>query len=100
MKELPIACSLSPGDMAARQLEWASLSDRLIELERRKPLDVGLRFRSDSGTQSQLTRLVEAERECCPFLDLQLTPSGADLTLSIRGPKGAEPVIEGLIRGL
>jgi hypothetical protein len=98
--ELPIACSLSPGDRATRQLEWASLSDRLIELDRRNLLDITLRFRRDSETRSLLTRLVEAERDCCPFLDLELTPPGSDLALSIRGPKGAEQVIEGLIRGL
>jgi hypothetical protein len=99
-RSLPIACSLSGEDQAERLGELASLSSRVLGAE---PTGEGgslIRFQPGGDTESQLKRIVAAERECCPFLDLSVAEDGSNLTLSIDGREGAEPVIAEIVGAL
>ena len=99
-RPLPVACSLSGQDQTERLRELASLASRVLGAE---PTGGGgslVRFRPDGDTQSQLARIVAAERECCPFLDLSLTEDRSNLTLSIEGPEDARPVIAEIVATL
>ena len=91
--ELPIACSLSAEDQARRQLEMASLRDRLLEVRTSGAHGAVLRFERDQETRRRLAAIVAAERECCPFLQLSLNDEGPNTVLMIGGPDEAEPVI-------
>jgi MerR family transcriptional regulator, copper efflux regulator len=99
-RALPIACSLSGEDQAERLGELASLSSRVLGAESTGEGGSLVRFRPDGDTESQLKRIVAAERECCPFLDLSLAEDGSNLTLSIDGPEGAEPMIAEMVGAL
>jgi hypothetical protein len=60
-----------------------------------------LRFKSARDTRAELDRLVAAEAECCPFLEMTVSEGDA-LELTIDGPDDAKPVIAdfvGAIRG-
>jgi hypothetical protein len=94
---LPTACSLSAEDQSKRLLEMASLSDRVLGVESSDAGGAVLRFRADAETRTRLEQIVEAEGECCPFLDLSLSDLGSEVTLSIGGPEGAEPVIHEIV---
>ena len=96
-RSLPIACSLSGQDQTERLREFASLSSRVLGAESTGGGGSLVRFRLDGDVQSQLTRIVAAERECCPFLDLSLTEDRSTLTLSIEGPEDAQPVITEIV---
>ena len=93
MNDIPLACSLSLDDLARRRRDIADLTrDALLE---RAAIPGGLRarFRRDRQTKAALERLVAAERECCPFLDLAIERGADELVLVLRGPREAEPLI-------
>ena len=98
-RPLPIACSLSAADRAGRLEEMSSLSARVLSIERDRGGSL-LRFERDRETESRISGIVAAERECCPFLDLTLRSEGSELSLSISGPEGAEPVIAEIVDAL
>jgi hypothetical protein len=91
----PIACSLGEGDLRARQLRLAELGRAsLLGADRREGRHT-LRFRADAGTRAALETIVEAERECCPFLALSIAESG-ELTLTIDPPEDGEEIADAL----
>jgi hypothetical protein len=98
MTELPLACSLSGNDQVHRLREMASLSDRVLAVHPKGDRGARVDFRGDMETKSRLERIVDAERECCPFLELALSDHGSKLAVSIGGPEGAEPVIQEIVR--
>jgi hypothetical protein len=42
---------------------------------------------------------VAAERECCPFLTMDLRTAGDELVLEVTGPEAAAPIIAELLAG-
>jgi hypothetical protein len=94
MADLPIACTLTPGGMAARRAVIDALAaDGLLE---RTPTAAGLRVRlRDTREIERRTReLVDAESECCAFLVFTLGRDDRDLVLDIAAPEDARPVID------
>jgi hypothetical protein len=98
MKELPIACTLTPGAMADRG-EWLRRlgNESLIAGERR---DGGMDLRFDASAEDEVRKWVRAEEECCAFLSFELDRAGDELRLAVAGPPGAEPVLDGLLAAL
>src|SRR3954470_15844976 len=95
MTELPIACSLSAGEMRTRAEQWRSLSEshRLG----REPIPGGIRVRLRREARPEAETLVEAESHCCPFLELRLRDEADELVLTVTGPDEARPIIEQLL---
>lgn len=94
MSDLPIACTLSRDDLAARRaLIDALAADGLLD---RTPTSAGMRVRlRDTPDIEQRTRaLVAAESACCAFLDFDLDRKDGELVLDISGPEEARPVID------
>src|SRR4051812_246231 len=95
--ELPIACTLAATDLRDRLAEIRAIgAAALLEVDRRGA-GVVLRFRRNDSTRARLAAIVAAEAQCCAFLDLQLSEDYAALALHIRGPAGAEPVVDDLV---
>lgn len=95
--DLPIACLLDAAGLQVRQRELAALGRRsLISSERAPSGGAVLRFRDDDWTRAELERVVAAESECCPFLDLGLV-EGETLELRIEGRADAAPMIADLV---
>jgi hypothetical protein len=99
MRELPIACTLSPEALAARR------EGLLAELLRRSvahnelPNGHRLSFDSADETLSLIFRAVAAERRCCEFLRLQITvePGGGPVALELTGPPGTREFLTALL---
>ncbi|HEX7088393.1 MAG TPA: hypothetical protein VF198_18685 [Vicinamibacterales bacterium] len=90
MRDMPIACTLGPGELAAGRdglLPGLIAKARAVE-----PLADGLRlqFEATGDTLSAATRVIDAERQCCRFLRFQLTveQDGGPITLDVTGPAG------------
>ena len=94
----PIACTLRPEDLNTRRAEL--LPGLVARATAREPLPSGYRFTfaAESDTLAQIVRAIDAERQCCRFLEFQLTvaPSGGPFTLDVTGPEGAREFLDGL----
>ena len=89
----PIACKLSPRDLAGRTAEIRSLFDsEVLEVER-SPRQVVWRFRPDA--RERFVAIAAAEADCCAFLDFTVERD----RLSISAPEGAEAVLAELFGG-
>ena len=75
--DVPIACTLDPGERAERVAAWRAL------LGDDRPVGPG-RFVLPAGADlGELGRLVEAEGDCCPFLAFTLTIDAAGVVLEV-----------------
>jgi hypothetical protein len=97
--DLPIACSLSAGDLNDRLAEIADLGrDALLEADL-VGFRADLRFARAPGIAQRLARIVVAESECCAFLTISVREDDDGLVLTIVAPEGAELVLEELVTG-
>ena len=79
--EIPIACTLTGGELADRLASWASLQPALRSVTRR---DGELRVAFDAAAGAfTLAELVAAEAACCAFVDWQLVSDGGELVVVV-----------------
>jgi hypothetical protein len=96
MASVPIACTLSASEQAERQLvlqrEIGSAVEERVEIEG----GFALRFPPKSHWIGKLAELVSFERECCPFLTLEISaqPNRGAVWLRMIGPDGTKPFLE------
>lgn len=81
---VPVACTLTPTDLAAQDGRWQRLMARAMT-ERAETAD-GLRmsFRRELATEEELRRLVAVESECCAWADWTVDMSAGNLMLEVR----------------
>lgn len=95
----PVACKLTPDQVADRTGELATLAERFRGAEE---LEDGYTLRfddADDGFES-VAAFVADERECCAFADyvLETTPPYEETRLTITGPEGTKTMFgEGLL---
>jgi hypothetical protein len=99
MSDLPIACTLLPGERQGRASEL--LPGLLSRAETFERLDEGfrLRFTASSDTLQAITRVLDAERQCCQFFRFRLTiePGLGPMVLDVQGPAGTAEFLADLI---
>jgi hypothetical protein len=96
MNENPIACSLDAANLERRLAEIKVLGHDSLLSHREEGHSYVLHFEGDSRTRKRLEAILAAERECCPFLDLDLRQVGDQLVLSIAAPAEAAAVAAAL----
>jgi hypothetical protein len=69
----PLACALSPNDLDDRLAGWQSLNDQALVDVAQEAGRLTTRYRADEGVARRLAELIEAEKECCPFLHFEMT---------------------------
>jgi len=100
-RAVPIACSLSASDAAARVARWKRLVSEAKLGTLAKDGYVRAEFRNDRAARAELEPLVAAERECCPFLQFDLAETEAALILTVTaGNAGAVEDVALLASGL
>lgn len=94
---LPLACvpgAILPADRSAH----FELLTRLFtaEVRERREYPDGYAFRFDAGAWFDLTRWIDNERRCCPFLrfGLDLFPAGGDIWVRLSGPAGVHAFLD------
>ena len=99
MADMPIACTLSPDALQTRR--DGLLADVFQRAEHHELTEDGLRVRFSPGADivATLARVVDAERQCCPFLRFVITvePDGGPVLLELSGPAGTRDFIAGLL---
>ena len=95
MKPLPIACELTPAQLAARRTSL--LADLFARATVIAPTDSGYRFTfaADDESMRLLFAALDAERRCCRFLRFALTIEQdlGPVSLEIDGPEGAREFV-------
>jgi hypothetical protein len=95
--ELPIACSLNAPDLPGRLTEITTLGrDALIDVVR-EPARVELRFAAGDGIRDRLDAIVQAEAQCCAFLNMGLRDQPDQVVLHITAPPEADLVLGELV---
>jgi hypothetical protein len=90
------ACTLADAARRARAGEWrALLATATLRRSRSRGMIV-LELPEDARTHSELTRLLDAERACCPFLEFKLEQRDGALRLSVGAPPGAGALLDEL----
>ena len=90
MPELPVACTLTEPELAARRAGVLA-AIRRDQLEARwLPDGVALRFAPAADRLAALAAFVDLERRCCAFLRFRLTvePGEGPIWLELTGPPG------------
>jgi DNA-binding transcriptional MerR regulator len=92
--EVPIACTLGPGELDGRLAEWRVV---LAEAADRSPIDGGLRisFRRSIDIGA-LARLVAAEQECCAFFSFAVIVAPDGVALDVHAAEEAAALVEEL----
>ena len=94
--ENPIACSLSPIEMAGRQEEARELARQALVGRERRDGGVRLQYRYSEEVDLAVRDLVRRERVCCPFLEFALEAGAERLTVDISAPPEAQTLLDSI----
>jgi len=99
LDKLPIACSLTSAELREREATLlAQIIAAIIETEE---LQNGYAFHipGDGERIRQVAELLEAERECCPFLVFEVSalPNMGPVTVRVSGPAGTKEFLSSLL---
>jgi hypothetical protein len=91
----PVACTLTEAEMRERRrMILDSVRPSLLGVT---PLPAGYSFRFEPASEvlAQLGRVVDLERQCCPFLTYKIIVEAGNqpICLEVTGPPGATAVI-------
>jgi MerR family copper efflux transcriptional regulator len=89
-----LACSLTVAEGAERAARWRALLDTHLLGRTATTLGQRLAFPCDTAVADELDTLVAAERDCCPFLTLNVERFDDTLILDITGPPDAAAIVE------
>jgi hypothetical protein len=102
MRDLPIVCTLQPGEINARAIQL--LPGVVPAAKARYAIDNGFRFefQPDGELLASILRMIDAERQCCQFLPFQLTiePAAGPVVLELTGPPGSQEFLGALIEAV
>jgi hypothetical protein len=96
-QSLPIACTLSVGDLASRVAELRALGgDGLLSVTE-APGRAELHFRAGEDIRRRVQAAAAAEAECCAFLDFRVEGGREETVLTITAPNGGAGAIPQLV---
>lgn len=87
--DIPIACSLSTGEVAEREGAWRRFLGTSVLAEERVP--GGLRLVVSPGAGSELSALVDLEQTCCPWIAFEV--NGESVMMTAHG-EGEEILVQ------
>jgi hypothetical protein len=96
VSDLPVACSLTEPELAARRAGVLGEVRRAREGAHWLPDGVALRFAPEPDRLTLLATFIELERRCCAFLRFRLIvePGGGPIWLELTGPPGTREFLE------
>jgi len=94
----PVACTLSPAALEARRENLLNALLQQTSERRELPNGYRLRFAADNDVLTRIARAIDAERQCCRFLQFAITveADGGPITLDLTGPAGTREFLSAL----
>lgn len=96
-EQIPTACSLNASDLRVRLADMAALGGAALLTVDRDGSTARLRFTAGEGIRARVDRIVTAEAECCPFLEMRVSTEPDVVLVEIVAPEDAEPVLDDLV---
>jgi len=89
---LPIACLLTDSELQERRRDVLQKTKGAVTEVKELEDGFAYRFLPGESRLSELARLVELERQCCPFLRFRITvePGDGPVWLELTGPDGTK----------
>ena len=93
--EVPVACTLSAGEVPGRVAEWRAVLDRA---RHRAATATGVRVSvpSEPGLAGRVAELARAEQGCCAFFAFTLALDADEIVLDVAAPPDARDVVAAL----
>jgi hypothetical protein len=97
---LPVACSLTGPELQERRRSILEKVSGAVSEVRETGDGYAYRFPSDGGWLPELARLIDLERQCCPFLRFRVTveAGGGPIWLELSGPDGTKAFLAEIFR--
>jgi hypothetical protein len=93
--KVPIACSLTETAARSQVGEWHDLIAALVDsVDRVSATELRLRIRREVEGVDRLIGLAQREKACCPFFDFALLIEADSLSLRVRVPTDAAPILD------
>jgi hypothetical protein len=86
--ELPVACTLGPGDGAERMRRWQRLGVAGSPVSRMESGRLVVRYQPGPGIAEELRALAQAEAGCCSFAEWAVSEPAGQPTLVVSAPAG------------
>ena len=96
MPDTPNTCSLDSAGQEKRLGEFAELASAALIEAVRTPHGARLLLRHGDSVQASLSRLIDAERRCCSFLEFAVDVRDTGIRVEVSGPPSARPLIDRL----
>jgi hypothetical protein len=97
---VPVACALSPADLAAQGSRWEQLAARALTGRAETADGLRLCFRREPGVEEELRALVTAENECCPWAAWTVRAAAGQVVLDIRSTAEGIAILRGMFTAL
>jgi hypothetical protein len=94
---LPIACTLSAGELSTRLDEIRAVGRDALRTKREDGARAVLLFDRKPGVLDRVAAIVAAESRCCAFLTFELAETADAIRLAIEAPEDAAPVLAELV---
>jgi len=100
MSELPIVCTLQPGELNRRTAQLLPGLARAATSVVAIADGYRFEFEASSAILDAIAAAIDAERQCCRFLRFRLTvePDGGPVTLEVCGPAGSHEFLTAMIQ--
>jgi hypothetical protein len=96
----PVACALTPADLAAQARRWVRLGARAMTERAETEHGLRLAFRPGPGVEGELRKLVAVENECCPWATWTVAASPARIVLEVRSAGAGIATLHSMFTGL
>ncbi len=83
--EVPIACTLNPGEMTDRRALWERIDSAAVARTAERG-GFRIAYQATEDVSQLLPSLVAAEAECCAFATWTVTRQADTLVLTVTGP--------------
>ncbi len=94
VNDAPIACTLGAADFKARLASIADLNRDALRGHESSDLTLVLHY--DRLAAARVQVMVQRERECCPFLDFEISEDVDSVSVRIKAPERARIAAETL----
>jgi hypothetical protein len=89
-----LACRLDVVEQASLMAEYAQLARSAVFDVRRAGPRLQISVSRSNEADAQVGRIVDAERACCPFMDVAVDQDAETLVVTYSGPDAIEPVLD------